>query len=140
MLMMNRNVYTWITALFVLITQVVSAQQDSLFPLRGNAVLLQKSSAEDLSTQKIMGTSTGGDTLEVPFYEDFSYYGPYPSHSLWMNSNSVYVNNTYGKNPRTIGIATFDGLRSTGYPYKPYGSSGTENADTLTSKYIRLDS
>ncbi|MDP2387224.1 MAG: T9SS type A sorting domain-containing protein [Bacteroidota bacterium] len=122
----------------VIFAQTVFSQKDTLLPLGYNPVL-QKPIA-NLSAQKALNTSTGADTIELPFYEDFAYYGPYPVSSKWLNSNSVFVNNTFAKHPRTIGVATFDGLKSTGYPYKPYGSSGTENADTLASKYIRLDS
>ncbi|HEY1040790.1 MAG TPA: T9SS type A sorting domain-containing protein [Bacteroidia bacterium] len=136
---MNRNFYKWIVPVFVLLVQTLSAQKDSLFPLHGNMVLLHNNN-QVVSNQKVMAGSTGADTIEVPFYDDFSENGPFPSSARWMKSNSVYVNNNYGKHPRTLGVATFDGLKSTGYPYKPFGSAGVENSDTLTSKYIRLDS
>lgn len=122
----------------VIFTQTLFSQKDTLLPLSYNPVL--KKANEDLSALKTLNTSTGADTIELPFYEDFAYDGPFAVSTKWMNSKSVFVNNTFPKHPRTIGVATFDGLKATGYPYKPFGSSGTENADTLTSKYIRLDS
>jgi hypothetical protein len=116
------------------------AQKDSLVPLHSNAVILSHKKQLNQHDNLRLMTTTGADTVELPFYDDFSYTGPYPDSTRWMNSKSVYVNRTYAKNPRTLGIATFDGLKATGYPYKPLGSSSLENCDTLTSKYIRLDS
>jgi hypothetical protein len=126
-------------AILLLFVSASFAQKDTLVPLSYNPVLQQQSTQEDLSNLRLM--ITGGDTMmELPFYDDFSKPGPYPDTARWMKSRSVYVNRTYGYNPRTLGVATFDGLKATGYPYKPFGSSAVENSDTLTSKYIRLDS
>lgn len=135
-MMIRSKKYFWSIA-FLMILCIPLLAQDTLTPLYYNPYLQSKKGA-NAATQKIM--VTGGDTIELPFYEDFSTSGPYPDQNKWMNSKSVYVNNHYGRNPRSIGVATFDGLKSTGYPYKPYGSSSVENSDTLTSKYIRLDS
>ncbi len=71
--------------------------------------------------------------LSIPFLEDFSGGGVYPDESRWMN-NSVYVNNTLGYNPPTIGVATFDGLDASGSPYG--GAKGI--ADELTSAFFDL--
>lgn len=56
---------------------------------------------------------------------------------LWEDDD-VYVNNTYPIAPPTIGVATFDGLSRTGYPYNfaQYSSYGI--ADRLTSVPIDL--
>lgn len=121
---------------FLLMSGLVLGQKDTLTPLSFNPAV-QKAEKE-LSNLRIL--TTGNDTVELPFLDDFSYEGPFPDTAKWMRSNSVYVNRTFGRNPRTLGVATFDGLKSNGYPYKPYGSSTVENSDTLTSKYIRLDS
>ena len=76
--------------------------------------------------------------LVVPFIDDFSYKSNIPDTSLWENK-SVFVNRSYGYNPITIGVATFDGLNSFGRPYN-INLTGTdsENADTLTSRIIDL--
>ena len=49
-------------------------------------------------------------------------------------NNSVFVNNTLGYDPPTIGVATFDGLDASGSPYG--GSKGI--ADVLTSSFFDL--
>ncbi len=57
---------------------------------------------------------------------------------LWQDDD-VYVNGTYPIDPPTIGVATFDGLARTGYPYdfQTYTSYG--RADHLTSVDINLE-
>ena len=60
--------------------------------------------------------------------------------ALWYE-NEVFVNSTLPLKPPTIGVATFDGLDSTGYPYNKFiDPVGYGKADKLTSKYINLGS
>lgn len=116
----------------------MNAQKDTLVPLTYNPVLVSQSTNTNAYERVLSITN---DTIELPFIDDFSKPGPYPDSAKWMkNSQSVFVNRTYGRNPPTLGVATFDGLKSNGYPYKPLVNSGASNADTLTSKFIRLDS
>jgi len=113
------------------------AQKDTLLPLTTNAVLVKHAQSEQLR----FGVNTFvNDTIELPFLDDFSNVSYYPDTSKWLNSKDVFINRTFGRNPPTIGVATFDGLKSNGYPYRPLVNSGAGNADTLTSKFIRLDS
>ncbi len=72
------------------------------------------------------------DTIGLPFFDDFSYDGPYPTNDLWL-TNDVFVNNTLGINPPSIGMATFDGLNAGGTPYGRAGFS-----DFLVSTYLDL--
>jgi Secretion system C-terminal sorting domain len=73
-----------------------------------------------------------GDTLDLPFMDDFSSAGPYPE-SEWLDIHT-FVNNKWSKHPPSVGFATFDGLDATGTPYgPPYG-----RADFLTSNYLDL--
>lgn len=71
--------------------------------------------------------------LTLPFMDDFSYKGPYPTTSLWVD-NQVFINGTLGMNPPSIGVATFDGLDANGLPY----GDDADWADTLTSQAIDL--
>src|SRR4051794_25290576 len=50
-----------------------------------------------------------GDTLELPFNDDFSEPGIYPSPSRWMD-NKVFINSDMPRVLPTVGAATFDGL------------------------------
>ncbi|MBR9860873.1 T9SS type A sorting domain-containing protein [bacterium] len=56
------------------------------------------------------------DTLELPFFEDFSTSNVYPDSSKWLN-NQVFVNSQFPINPPTINVATFDALNPQGRPY-----------------------
>jgi hypothetical protein len=82
------------------------------------------------------------DTVYLPhdtvlYNEKDTFYTVKDDNSLWLD-NHVFVNYTYGIDPPTIGLATFDGLDSLGHPYTLGGlSSGI--ADYLTSKPIDLE-
>jgi hypothetical protein len=56
---------------------------------------------------------------------------------LWYE-NEVFVNSNYPINPPSIGVATFDGLDSTGYPYNFVNPNAYGLADKLSSKYLDL--
>jgi len=73
------------------------------------------------------------DTIGIPFMDDFSYEGPFPSAELWLD-RGPFVNNTMSVRPPSIGVATFDGVDRTGVPYVSNGGG----FDRLTSKYIDL--
>lgn len=57
-------------------------------------------------------------------------------NAYWLDSN-VYINDHFPINPWTIGVATFDGLNSEGYPYF-INSSIRGYGDYLTSKPFDL--
>lgn len=71
----------------------------------------------------------------LPFVDDFSYEGPFPHPEYWTD-RKVFINNTLGMNPPSIGTATFDGLSERGRPYG--GAFGP--ADFLTSAFINMNS
>lgn len=59
------------------------------------------------------------------------------TESLYIDRD-VYINNTYGFYPPSIGVASFDGLNEDGLPYNFDDISVTAQADFLTSKPINL--
>lgn len=60
--------------------------------------------------------------------------------SIWRNNNALH-NYTYSEDPVTLGMATFDGLDSTGVPYDPtMNPNSYQVADILESKPIFLKS
>jgi uncharacterized protein YqkB len=78
------------------------------------------------------------DTLELPFWDDFSSSFLYPSANLWIDYD-VYINNTSADNPPSLGIATFDAMNVNGEIYE-YGNYEIPFiADSLTSMPINLD-
>ena len=55
---------------------------------------------------------------------------------IWLDEYA-YHNYRFAKDPRSLGVVTFDGLDETGYPYE-IGTAITNYADKLTSKPIDL--
>ena len=60
--------------------------------------------------------SSKRQVLALPFADDFNQSSFFPNNSRWAD-NDVFINNTYPKGPPTLGVATFDGLNSSGEPY-----------------------
>ncbi|MHB8258717.1 MAG: T9SS type A sorting domain-containing protein [Bacteroidia bacterium] len=127
-----------------------------IYPLHGNATIMQYNQSQNSkplpkNSNSINGRNprTSTDSLHsclyLPFYDDFSYSGPYPNASKWLDQY-VFVNHTKAISPPTLGVATFDGLNQYGFPYdSSVASTGGQispalRSDTLTSFPIRLDS
>jgi len=79
------------------------------------------------------------DTLELPFFEDFTSSTLYPDSTKWRD-NDVYVNRHFPIQPPSYGVATFDFLNEFGSPYKTLQKDLTGGGDTLTSQAINLKS
>jgi hypothetical protein len=77
------------------------------------------------------------DTLELPFFDDFSEQTVFPKTNLWLD-NFVFINNTYSDQQITSGVATFDALDNTGKLYGTASSFGFK-ADQLTSLPVNLN-
>lgn len=73
----------------------------------------------------------------LPFFDDFSYQSSLPNPSLWEDEQ-VFINNTFGQNVITQGVATFDGLNEEGRPYRPTNFGAEGFGDSLTSTPIDL--
>jgi len=76
------------------------------------------------------------DTIELPFYEDFTQNSIYPSSRFWLDSN-VFINNSFADTPIFKGVATFDCIDKNGHIYS-HANSLTFVADSLVSKPINL--
>ena len=132
--------------LFIIASITLRAQAPKLNSLHGNAQIIEyrKNLPKQNNTHLTNRTqSTSATSLLLPFYDEFSYQGPYPDSTKWLNSQSVFVNHTKAIAPPTLGVATFDGLDKYGYPYNSavtYTANSYVSSDTLTSMPIRLDS
>lgn len=72
------------------------------------------------------------DTL-INYLSDTLYYIKVAAgQANWKNRN-VYWNDTYPVNPPSIGVVTFDGIDSTGYPYNFNIATAQGKADVLNS-------
>ncbi len=91
-----------------------------------------------------MRIAADGDTLSLPFLDEFSTYTGNPQSGLWEASGGVFVNEDLGVNPPSYHVASFDGLDATGQPYNfvedsPTAVTNIQGAtDSLTSKPIDL--
>jgi hypothetical protein len=79
-----------------------------------------------------------GDTLELPFWDDFSYAGHQPDSMLWPHSNTTIRTDGLAIRPPSRGVITFDGVDALGQPYSQTNTSGP--ADNLLSAPINLGS
>jgi Secretion system C-terminal sorting domain len=88
------------------------------------------------SGRRLLRTHGEGDTLQLPFFEDFAAYTGQPSERSWQKGGGVYVNDQFGVNPPSLQVVTFDGVNGRGMPYSAFTSYGY--TDTLTAKPIEL--
>lgn len=72
-----------------------------------------------------------------PFFDDFSNIDIRTDALLWQDED-VFVNNTFGFEPPSLGMVTFDGVGPYGQPYPLDGGSGSQPRDFLTSAGINL--
>ncbi|CAA9240725.1 MAG: FIG00621000: hypothetical protein [uncultured Adhaeribacter sp.] len=81
--------------------------------------------------------SAVGDTLNLPFFDDFANQPAGPASRLyWQRGGGALVNNQFGLNPPSVGVATLEGIRGNGLPYNNITAYGS--TDTLTSKPLDL--
>lgn len=84
-----------------------------------------------------MSNSLNKQRAILPFFDDFS-SGDYSLNTALWVENLVYVNNSFGWNMLSKGVATFDGLNAQGRPYRPNDFSASGYGDSLTSQPINF--
>jgi Secretion system C-terminal sorting domain len=126
---MNRLILINIT-LFIFCLTTIKAQE-VVTGLQSNPLV--RSAWKKSDKRKGLNVS---DTLNLPFFDDFSKLTVYPDQSKWLD-NYVFINNTYSNQQKTVGVATFDALDNTGRLYET-ASTYQFMADQLTSKPINL--
>lgn len=115
--------------------------QEMILPLEVNPVqselheLNQSKAGDKVSFDKFIDVDLSQSRIII--LDDFSTNTGVPAAKYWKD-NYVYVNNNFGRDPQSIGVATFDGLDQTGYPYDFSQPSSYGACDTLTSLPIRL--
>ncbi len=107
--------------------------QEMITPLAGSPTV----AAYHNSGKKIMKSSQT-DTLELPFFEDFSVSRVEPDPSIWSDADA-FVNNNYCIDPVTNGVATLDAIDFRGSIYAGATLDPVSfSADHLTSHPIKL--
>ncbi len=132
---------TLIAAIVVLISGSVLAQP-TLEPLKYNR---QQESEMNKRTERLhlISKNYRDGSMELPFIDDFStdkFAGNEEGNPTHWLDFYTFRNYTYGMNPPTLGVVTFDGADEFGIPYN-WNASGNAGvpADTLTAVPINLN-
>jgi len=112
----------------LLILLIVGGYTNAQFSIYG----LNRSESSSQNTR----IKNANDTLDLPFRDDFATSLFQVSAEKWVESENVFVDPSIGINPPNIHVASMDGLKNNGDPYRPEGGLG--EGDILTSKPIRL--
>jgi hypothetical protein len=109
----------------------ITVCQEVVIGLQSNQVI------KESSDKKTVTKGFAADTVELPFFDDFSGHDIYPDVSKWSD-DFVFINNTYTNSQITTGVATFDALDNKGRLYET-ASPIVFKADQLTSQPLNLD-
>lgn len=123
---------TGIYIVFLFFVPAALLSQETVTGLRSNRIL--KSVKEGRRFQK---SFTAADTLNLPFFDDFSGNSYFPSLKRWSD-DYVFINDNYTNDQITVGVATFDAIDNNGNLYEDATPDGFE-ADHLTSQPINLN-
>ncbi len=127
--------YIFISIFLMMMGYGKSSAQEFVQPIPHNPHKSAKTLQEHLTY-----TKSNDIPLSLPFWDDFSYDGPYPDHSLWADQY-VFINTGFAFHPKTIGVATFDILNEEGVIYEHIETGNIPyQADFLTSHPINLSS
>jgi hypothetical protein len=102
----------------------------------GQEVTVGLQSDPRLKNKVSLQSKSSTDTINLPFFDDFSGNSIFPDKTKWED-NYVLINNTYSNTQITVGVATFDALDANGNLYESASSARIE-ADRLTSLPINL--
>jgi len=108
--------------------------QEYVTGLVKNKIVEDASNANRFSLKRSMVL---GDTLQLPFFDDFSSTTVFPDQRLWTD-NFAFINSQFPVNPPSVGVATLDALDQNGSIYSN-ASYSSFPADKLTSKIINLN-
>ena len=134
---MNKNFFRILIFISVL-SGSLFAQDEMIVDLQSNPVVAKKWAQMKEYYAKTKLKQSALAPLTLPFKDDFSKEGVYPDSSKWVDK-AVFINRTYPIAPISIGVATFDGIDSTGYPYNfAAGTNSSAIADYLSSQPINL--
>lgn len=130
--------FRFILIFLLIVTAVLSDAQEVLTGLQFDPVIREKS--REYRMLKASGLKEDTIPVSLPFFDDFSKGGIYPSPDRWID-RYAYVNTDYPVYPVNIGAVTLDAINDSGNMYRD-AIPGPQAfiADHLTSRYIRLDS
>ncbi|MCK9204464.1 MAG: T9SS type A sorting domain-containing protein [Bacteroidales bacterium] len=112
--------------------------QEALTGLHFNPVVQEK--VTEMSRLKYAPGGTDTLPVNLPFFDDFSTNGVFPSALRWID-RYAFENNDFPVYPVNLGAVTLDAINDSGMIYRnAVPGPACFIADHLTSRYIRLDS
>jgi hypothetical protein len=115
---------------FILFCEISVFSQETIIPRLSNPEL----QGQTIAVKQLKSAAS----INLPFFDDFSNISDkYPNQKLWIDK-VVYINANYGKDPISIGVATFDALDQNGNLYSNK-QQPSFRADSLTSNPINLN-
>ncbi|MFD1553840.1 hypothetical protein DNU06_09370 [Putridiphycobacter roseus] len=113
----------------------------SVFPISGPIKKLYNECYTIVDTVIDGVLDVSPDTLEIAnkYYQDSArvFFADITNNDIWIDDYACH-NYKYGVVPKSLGVATFDGLNNNGYPYDFGSPNSYGEADFLTSKPINL--
>ena len=100
--------YIFCALLLILVTRESEAQ------LVEKPIFILKTADKNQSSFR---TQAEVDTIDLPFWNDFSSIDGALDTDWWVNSIGVLVNNDFAVQAPTVNVATLDGTRADGTPY-----------------------
>ena len=128
-----QRVFIFIFLMFGFQSEFLLDAQETLIPLNENPII-----KEYLRTNVSLKILKATDTLELPFFDDFSNSYLYPDQTLWTDS-FAFVNDSYSELPPSVGVATLDAINEKGEFYTSAAYSISFIADYLSSQPINLN-
>ncbi len=129
------------SALLLLLLTHNTFAQIGLKPLQSNPTIqsyLKENPNYEWNRPNKLHKTSFRDTIDLPFFEDFTTTLIYPDSSKWQD-NHVFINRDMAEHPPSYGVATFDFLNEEGLPYTSIEKEQLDYGDTLTSQFINLD-
>jgi hypothetical protein len=123
----------WLTIILILFSVGWSANAQVLSPLQQVPASVAVPTGKPIITPQPLGP---GDTLSLPFFDDFAKGEGAPDPSRWADRGGVSITDRYASSPPTVFAASFDGLNAAGQSYGSANAVGP--TDTLTSKPLNL--
>jgi hypothetical protein len=120
-----------LTILAFLYINILAEAQEFVYPEHYQPQLNQSRASKQNNT--ILRAAS----IAIPFFDDFSKPGLFPDAELWLPGN-VSLTRTHAILPPSVGTAKFDGIDSTGKPYRTGNITEYGLADELISKPINL--
>lgn len=124
-----------LTVWSVVMLMVLSLDTVSFAQLQIRSINRASNSLATSSGARITATR---DTVNLPFWDDFSFSKTAADSTLWESNTGAVINGTLGKVAPTVNVASFDGHDLFGNPHNPDGVN-SETVDVLTSQPIDLE-